>query len=326
MTNPNSTVGTNAGYNGRTTPNAFNAVMQLFEDPGIIGGWNCRPKTGMTVQIGGQSGAPDVAIAEDNAGNRTAITNRLATPVEITLDAAPATNNRYDAIIAYVNNPQQGTGASDVDFPSQVGIIAVKGTVAASPSYPTDAQIQSGITADGGNGATAYWVKLAHIYVGQGVTNITAGNITQGATANVPFTLADNSVTTAKIAGTAVTTAKIADAAITPAKMSVAPGVTTTVVTNYGTISASTSKVMASSGYIIGKALVSADDKSCYVSLTNDSTFAIGGIPYAYGSVTNLQIAFCIPVFKGQTIYFICSASDAHFEEVKLIKNNFDVA
>ena len=180
MTNPDNTVGTNAGFNGRTTPNAFNDVLATFSGRGIISGWTCSPKSGMTIQLGGNGSDRDVAIAEDNAGNKTTINNRTATPVEITLDGAPATNNRIDSIVAYVDNPQQGAGSTDVDFPSQVGIIAVKGTVAATPSAPTEAQIRTAITADGATGASAYYVVLANITVGTGVTTIGSGVIAQG--------------------------------------------------------------------------------------------------------------------------------------------------
>lgn len=219
MTNPDYTVGTNAGYNGRTTPNAFNAVLQLLATKGVLKGWACSPKSGMTVQIGGIAGTPDVAIAEEPGGNRTGIVNNTASPVDITIAGAPASNNRIDDIIAYVNNPQQGTGSGDVNFPSQTGIIAVSGTVASSPSEPSDAQIEAGITADGGNGATAYWVKLAIIEVGQGVTTITAGDITAGPSSNVNATIPNGSVTEAKLANSSVSGAKIQAYTITANKM-----------------------------------------------------------------------------------------------------------
>ena len=179
MTNPNNSVGTNAGYNGRTTPNAFNDVLGIFDIPGIVSGWECSPKSGMTVQIGGGD-VRDVAIAEDNAGNRVTINNRSGAPIDVTLPGAPATNNRYDVIVAYVNNPIYGAGASDVDFPSQVGLIVVSGTTAANPNYPTDAQIEAAITADGGDGPNAYKVQLCSIFVGQGVTTIGSGSIEGG--------------------------------------------------------------------------------------------------------------------------------------------------
>lgn len=234
MTNPNNIVGTNAGFNGRSTPNAINDALQIFSGQGIVYGWATVPKTGMTVQVGGQSGYRDVAIAEDNAGNRTTINNRTATPVEITLSGAPATGNRYDSIIAYVNNPQDGTGADDVDFPSQVGVLVVSGTAAANPTKPTTANIRTAITADGGNGTTAYFVKLADVYVGQGVTTIGSGVITANqaglqagfvdAAALAGSIISTNkiqnsAVTSAKIASNAITTAKVADGAITSDKI-----------------------------------------------------------------------------------------------------------
>ena len=209
MTNPDSTVGTNAGYNGRTTPNAFNDVLASYSGRGIINGWACSPKSGMTIQLGGNGSDRDVAIAEDNAGNKTTINNRTATPVEITLAGAPATNNRIDSIVAYVDNPQQGAGSTDVDFPSQVGIIAVSGTVAGTPSAPTEAQIRTAITADGATGAAAYYVVLANITVGQGVTTIGSGVITQGDAAQTTIPAGSGTVGTDALANAAVTSAKI---------------------------------------------------------------------------------------------------------------------
>ena len=210
MTNPNDGVGTNAGFNGRTTPNAFNDVLASLSR-GVLSGWACSPKTGMTVQLGGDGSTRDVAIAEDNAGNRTTINNRLGTPVEITLGGAPATGNRIDLIVAYVENPQTGTGASDVDFPSQVGIIAVQGTAAGTPSAPNEAAIRTAITADGATGASAYYVVLASITVGQGVTTIGSGSISAGTPAAqlASLNIADSSITTNKLASSAVSSAKI---------------------------------------------------------------------------------------------------------------------
>ena len=223
MTNPDQTVGTNAGFNGRTTPNAMNDILGAFSR-GRISGWACTPKNGMTVQLGGNGTTRDVAIAEDNAGNRLTINNRTATPVEITLAGAPATGNRIDSIVAYIANPPQGAGATSVDFPDAVGIIAVQGTASGTPSAPNEATIRAGITADGASGASAYYVVLANITVGQGVTTIGSGAITAGpfaqlSTSIVDPTPADGSITTAKLANNAITTAKVADSAITKAKL-----------------------------------------------------------------------------------------------------------
>lgn len=223
MTNPDQTVGTNAGFNGRTTPNAMNDILGAFSR-GRISGWTCTPKNGMTIQLGGNGTTRDVAIAEDNAGNRLTINNRTATPVEITLAGAPATGNRIDSIVAYIANPPQGAGATSVDFPDAVGIIAVQGTAAGTPSAPNETTIRAGITADGASGASAYYVVLANITVGQGVTTIGSGAISAGAYAQlstniVDPTPADGSITTAKLANLAVTTANLANGAVTAAKL-----------------------------------------------------------------------------------------------------------
>lgn len=185
MTNPNNSVGTNAGYNGRTSSKAFNDVLGAFTK-GIVSGWGCAPKSGMVVSLGGNGTDRDVAIAEDNAGNRTTINNRSGAPIDATIAAAPSTNNRIDAIVAYAEQSIQGTGASDVDFASGVGLIVVSGTVAANPVAPNDTAIRNAITADGATGSSAFYVVLAEILVGTSVTTIGSGAITQGARAENP--------------------------------------------------------------------------------------------------------------------------------------------
>lgn len=183
MTNPNNAIGTNGAFNGRTSPNALNDLTAAFTR-GIVSGWNCAPKSGMTVQLGGSASVRDVALAEDNAGDKLTINNRSGAPVEVTLAGAPATNNRVDAIVAYVDNPSTGDG-NTTDNPTACGIIAVSGTVAANPTAPTDEQIRSAITTDGATGGVAYYVILATIRVGTSVTSIGSGVITAGAIAQV---------------------------------------------------------------------------------------------------------------------------------------------
>lgn len=207
MTNPNNAVGTNAAFSGRTSPNAFNDCLNTYS-AGIMAGWACSPKSGMTVQLGGVTGFRDVALAQDNNGNKITVNNRSGAPIEVTLSGAPSTNNRIDAIVAYVDNPSTGDG-STTDNPTTCGIIAVSGTVAANPTAPSDATIRSAITTDGATGGTAYYVILATIYVGTNVTTIGSGVITQG-TPIIDYAAApDGTVTTAKIADQAVTSDKI---------------------------------------------------------------------------------------------------------------------
>lgn len=209
MTNPNNAIGTNGAYSGRTSPNALNDITAAYSK-GIISGWACSPKSGMTVQLGGASGTRDVALAQDNAGNKLTIDNRSAAPVDVTISGAPATNSRIDCIVAYVDNPSTGDG-STTDNPTTCGIIAVSGTVAANPTAPNDTTIRAAITTDGATGGSAYYVILATIAVGTGVTTIGSGVITQGDTAtSANIDIADGSIGTAKLASGTVTAAKTA--------------------------------------------------------------------------------------------------------------------
>ena len=207
MTNPNNAVGTNAAYGGRTSVNAFNDDLTIYSR-GILSGWACSPNSGMTVQIGGNGSDRDAAVAEDNAGNKTSINNISGSPIDVTIPAAPATNNRIDLIVAYADNPPSGT-STVVDNPAACGIIVVSGTAASSPTAPTNATIRSAITADGASGSTAYYVILAQIRVGTGVTTIGSGVITQGAKVESGARAGASTVSTNSIADGAVTSDKI---------------------------------------------------------------------------------------------------------------------
>ena len=182
-TNPNNAIGTNAAYDGRTSVNAFNDIMGVVSR-GVLSGWACVPNSGMTVSLGGTSGVRDVAIAEDNNGNRTSINNITGLPVDITMSAAPVSNSRIDLIVAYVDNPPTGT-STVADNPAPCGIITVEGTAAATPTVPSDADIRSAITADGASGTTAYYAVLAQITISSGTTDIDGTMIASGANAGV---------------------------------------------------------------------------------------------------------------------------------------------
>ncbi len=219
MTNPNNAIGTNGAYSGRTSVDAFNDILGAFNGRGIISGWSVSPSSGMTITLGGVTGIRDVAIAVATGGSRTTINNRSGSPVSLTIDTAPATNSRIDAIVAYVSNPPQGT-TELADNPSACGLIAVKGTVASSPTAPTESMIRSAITSDGAVGSTAYYVVLGAVKVVAGVTTITSNYITQGTKATIGTNnIANSAVTTAKLANSAVTTAKLANSAVTSDKI-----------------------------------------------------------------------------------------------------------
>ena len=183
MTNPDNAVGTNAAYGGRTSANAFNDDLAAYSR-GIMSGWACSPNSGMSVVLGGDGSTRDVAVAEDNAGNKTTINNISGAPVSATISAAPANNSRIDAIVAYVDNPPQGS-STIVDNYEACGLIVVEGTASSSPVEPTDGAIRSAITADGASGATAYYVVLATVTVASGTTDITGDDITAGLNAMI---------------------------------------------------------------------------------------------------------------------------------------------
>lgn len=182
-TNPNNAIGTNGAFGGRTSVNAFNDIMGALSR-GVLSGWACVPNSGLTVSLGGDGTTRDVAIAEDNAGNKTSINNISNSPVNVTIGAAPGANSRIDSIVAYVDNPPTGN-ASETDNPDACGLIVVEGTPASTPSPANDGAIRTAITADGASGTTAYYVVLAYVTMASGTTDITSGEISAGAGASL---------------------------------------------------------------------------------------------------------------------------------------------
>lgn len=183
MTNPNNAIGTNGAFGGRTSVNAFNDVMGALSR-GVLSGWACAPNSGLTVSLGGNGTTRDTAIAEDNAGNRTSINNISNSPINVTIGAAPGTNSRIDAIVAYVDNPPSGV-STVTDNPGACGLIVVEGTAASTPVAPNDSKIRTAITADGASGTTAYYVVLAYITMASGTTDITSSEINAGELAQI---------------------------------------------------------------------------------------------------------------------------------------------
>lgn len=183
MTNPNNAVGTNAAYGGRTSVNAFNDDLSAYSR-GVLSGWACAPSSGLTVALGGNGITRDVAVAEDVTGNKTSINNISGAPIEVTIDAAPASNSRIDVIVAYVDSTLQGS-ATVTDNYGVCGLITVSGTASSSPSAPSESAIRSAITADGAAGATAYYVVLATITIASGTTDLTISNISAGDEAKI---------------------------------------------------------------------------------------------------------------------------------------------
>lgn len=205
MTNPSNAVGTNGAYGGRTSVDALNDVLGAFSGAGVLSGWNVRADSGMSVLVGGQSGVRDVAVAEDQLGDRTTVNNRLGSPISITLASSSPSTARVDSIVLYVNKPAS-VSTTTIDNPEACGIISVNGTTVA----PSEADIRSAISADGGTGATAYYVVIADITIPASATVITNTNISNYSGKLLGSgMIADGAVGTGQLANGAVTQSKI---------------------------------------------------------------------------------------------------------------------
>ena len=181
MANPNNSLGTNGAYGGRTSVNAFNDVLGAFDNRGILSGWGCVPSSGLTVEIGGNGSVRDVALAEDNVGNKTTVNNISQAPISVEMPAAPANNSRVDSIVAYIES-SPSTNA-ETDNYSAVNLLVVSGNTGTTPSAPSESDIRTAITADGASGSTAYYVVLANVTIPSGTTDIDSTMISNGVAA-----------------------------------------------------------------------------------------------------------------------------------------------
>lgn len=172
MTNPNNIVRVRARNGGRASVYEANAWCQAFSS-GILEGVGVVQNTSadMNVLVGGSATKPDVLIAQNPAGYKIALDIIGQQAVAL---AAPASNSRISAIVAYTDDIALSTTQSDVTgSPSSCGLIVVNGTAAASPVAPTDAQIREAITADGATGSQASYCVIATITVASNTTMIT---------------------------------------------------------------------------------------------------------------------------------------------------------
>lgn len=122
-----------------------------------------------------------------------------------------------------------------------------------------------------------------------------------------------------------VTTSRIEDGAVTSDKIDWTtfkhPAPTATILETIGTITSTRSYTAPSNGFLIGKGVSWASGGKAGVFLTNSDNYMVGGVPYTEYAGNN-QVAFCVPVYKGQTVYFRVSGGSSRLEEVRLVASH----
>lgn len=219
MTNPGNIVRVRARRGGRASVYEANAICQAFSS-GLLAGRGAVQNTvaNMNVLVGGSPDNPDVVIATTPSGYKVALDLVGQQPLQIT---KPAANSRISQIIAYTNDLSLTTDeTATTGSPATCGLIVVNSATSSNPVAPTDAEIRSAITADGGTGAQAAYGIIASITVPSTATAISNNMIVNRNAALLGAKVTDSSITTNKINNLAVTGAKIADSTIGASKLS----------------------------------------------------------------------------------------------------------
>ena len=140
-------------------------------DSGLLKGTGVVPASGLNITVGGPTANPDIVIAETPDNYKIALD--IAGTATLTL-TAPSSNSKIVAIVAYTNDLAEVSADTTVTGnPSSCGLIAVDGTVAATPSAPDDTAIRTAITADGATGSQAAYAIIALVTIATGTTDIT---------------------------------------------------------------------------------------------------------------------------------------------------------
>ncbi len=175
MTNPSSIVRIHSRKGGRASVLEANMPFQLY-GMGLLSGNGVVPSTGLTVTVGGSTGAPDIVIAENPNNYKVAID--LEGNANLTL-VAPSSNKKIVSIVAYTDDLSiDSTEPTVTGSPASCGLIAVDGTTAANPVAPDDNKIRTEITSDGGTGSQAAYAVIAEILLTSTTDTITTSLIT----------------------------------------------------------------------------------------------------------------------------------------------------
>lgn len=178
MTNPNDALGTPSAYNGRTSVNGYNTVANSYT-AGVLLGFKIKPDgANRSIQIGGDTGIQDIAIAANNENRKSQIINRNDLPAILPIAEAHPTMARISSIVAYIAENPHGDGETQ-DNPTACGLLEVQGVPATNPVAPTAAEIKAAVIADGG-GTNPYIVELGKLRVGAGATQFETADVTNG--------------------------------------------------------------------------------------------------------------------------------------------------
>lgn len=176
MTNPNNAVRVSSRNGGRGSVYEANAWAQTYGN-GILSGNGVTPSSGMVVAVGGTTACPDVVIAANASGYKIALDIVDSATLTVT---KPSSNKRITAVVAYTNDLAVASTETNITGnPASCGLIVVNGTTSANPVNPTDAQIRTAITSDGGTGSSAAYAVVATILVTSSTSSITSGIITR---------------------------------------------------------------------------------------------------------------------------------------------------
>lgn len=190
-TNPNQIIRLHSRMGGRGSVYEANMWAQQYKaNTGITSGSDAQlvgymagsagvtqnTSADMNVIVNGTPTNPSVVLGVNPAGYKVALDIVGSTVLPIT---APASNSRYSLVVAYADDLSLASSDTTITGnPSKNGVIVVNGASAATPAFPSDADIRSAITADGATGSQAVYAILSYGIIASTTTTITNALLT----------------------------------------------------------------------------------------------------------------------------------------------------
>lgn len=263
--------------------------------------------------------APATLVADFKAGKTILLEyEQDATPYSITFqvnsasaDGDPAVECQYKLLISELN---KGTGTYNAVTTQ------LSATVTAGTEFNGKWTTVRAVLPTVNNGALTIQQN------GTTLDTFTA-NSSDNKTVNIQTITAETVAPSEEVG--AITTNMIANGAVTSAKVDwstikcSAP--IPTVLQTIGTVRSNRSYTVPDNGFLLGKGVALTSGSKAGVFLTDSDTYCIGGIPFTDYS-GNIQVAFCVPVYKGQTVYLRMSGGSSRLEEVKLVASHSEAS